>query len=385
MCFYFSGLSQLLLRFRALFDLVQPEPCGFLPAVLGQHFVRRGRRLGKQRVKVHIIVIGVKVAGGIAIQLRQAAGTGQGDGCPQAERFQRRNAEPFKHSGVQKAFAILHQRFVLAVRHIAGVKDIAGDLGSICFGAAKGSKVLAAGHNKDFIMDRGVLYAVPHIRGGGEMGRAWYEQGRRLNKKHSFEDFVDATRALQKAHLADAWRTVANGGSAGGLLMGAIANMAPECYAGVEADVPFVDALTSILDPDLPLTVTEWDEWGDPLHDPEVYQYMKSYTPYENVPVAVLEGGNDEAAGDGSADGAATGAVAAAQFPRIFITTSMNDTRVLYVEPLKWLARLQSAGVDAVAKIEVEAGHGGLSGRYKQWEEVSYENAWCMDVMGLAH
>ena len=91
------------------------------------------------------------------------------------------------------------------------------------------------------------------------------------------------------------------------------------------------------------------------------------------------------AAGDGSADGAATGAVAAAQFPRIFITTSMNDTRVLYVEPLKWLARLQSAGVDAVAKIEVEAGHGGLSGRYKQWEEVSYENAWCMDVMGLAH
>ena len=235
------------------------------------------------------------------------------------------------------------------------------------------------------MLDRGVLYAVPHIRGGGEMGRAWYEQGRRLNKKHSFEDFVDATRALQKAHLADAWRTVANGGSAGGLLMGAIANMAPECYAGVEADVPFVDALTSILDPDLPLTVTEWDEWGDPLHDPEVYQYMKSYTPYENVPVAVLEGGNDEAAGDGSADGAATGAVAAAQFPRIFITTSMNDTRVLYVEPLKWLARLQSAGVDAVAKIEVEAGHGGLSGRHKQWEEVSYENAWCMDVMGLAH
>lgn len=235
------------------------------------------------------------------------------------------------------------------------------------------------------MLDRGVLYAVPHIRGGGEMGRAWYEQGRRLNKKHSFEDFVDATRALQKAHLADAWRTVANGGSAGGLLMGAIANMAPECYAGVEADVPFVDALTSILDPDLPLTVTEWDEWGDPLHDPEVYQYMKSYTPYENVPVTVLEGGDDEAAGGGSADGAATGALAAAQFPRIFITTSMNDTRVLYVEPLKWLARLQSAGVDAVAKIEVEAGHGGLSGRYKQWEEVSYENAWCMDVMGLAH
>ena len=234
------------------------------------------------------------------------------------------------------------------------------------------------------MLDRGVLYAVPHIRGGGEMGRAWYEQGRRLNKKHSFEDFVDATRALQDAHLADARRTVANGGSAGGLLMGAIANMAPECYAGVEADVPFVDALTSILDPDLPLTVTEWDEWGDPLHDPEVYQYMKSYTPYENVPVARAEDGDGETVDDKvSSAGAATGkAVSAAQFPKIFITTSMNDTRVLYVEPLKWLARLQSAGVDAVAKIEVEAGHGGISGRYKQWQEVSYENAWCMDVMG---
>ena len=241
------------------------------------------------------------------------------------------------------------------------------------------------------MLDRGVLYAVPHIRGGGEMGRAWYEQGRRLNKKHSFEDFVDATRALQDAHLADARRTVANGGSAGGLLMGAIANMAPECYAGVEADVPFVDALTSILDPDLPLTVTEWDEWGDPLHNPEVYQYMKSYTPYENVPVEPIADADADA--DGTVDGGEaakeTGAtsvgVPAARFPRIFITTSMNDTRVLYVEPLKWLARLQSAGVDAVAKIEVEAGHGGISGRYKQWQEVSYENAWCMDVMGLAH
>ncbi|WP_137658005.1 S9 family peptidase [Bifidobacterium moukalabense] len=214
------------------------------------------------------------------------------------------------------------------------------------------------------MLDRGVLYAVPHIRGGGEMGRAWYEQGHLLNKKHSFEDFVDATQALQRAGLASPARTVANGGSAGGLLMGAVANMAPECYAGIEADVPFVDALTSILDPSLPLTVTEWDEWGDPLHNADVYRYMKGYTPYENAP---------ESADD----------VRVAVFPKIFITTSMNDTRVLYVEPMKWLARLQHAGVDAVAKIEVEAGHGGTSGRYKQWEEVSYENAWCLSVMGI--
>jgi len=237
------------------------------------------------------------------------------------------------------------------------------------------------------MLDRGVLYAVPHIRGGGEMGRAWYEQGRRLNKKHSFEDFVDATRALQDAHLADARRTVANGGSAGGPRIGGPAHHAPQCYAGVEADVPFVDALTSILDPDLPLTVTEWDEWGDPLHDPEVYRYMKSYTPYENVPVARAEDGDGETVDDKvSSAGAATGkAVSAAQFPKIFITTSMNDTRVLYVEPLKWLARLQAAGVDAGARIEGGAGRGGLSGREQAGQEVSYENAWCMDVMGLAH
>lgn len=213
------------------------------------------------------------------------------------------------------------------------------------------------------LLDRGVLYACVHVRGGGEMGRAWYEQGRRLNKKHTFEDFVDATRALQRMGLASPARTVAEGGSAGGLLMGAIANMAPECYAGIEADVPFVDALTSILDPSLPLTVTEWDEWGDPLHDRAVYEYMKSYSPYENAP----EPGDPRARA----------------FPKIFVTTSMNDTRVLVVEPLKWVARLQAAGVDAVEKIETEAGHGGTSGRYRQWREISYENAWCLATMGI--
>ena len=212
------------------------------------------------------------------------------------------------------------------------------------------------------LLDRGVLYAVAHIRGGGEMGRAWYEQGRRLAKKHTFEDFVDVTAALQRMGLAEPVTTVANGGSAGGLLMGAVANMAPELYAGIEADVPFVDALTSILHPSLPLTVTEWDEWGDPLHDAEIYRYMKSYAPYENAPASPEQGRG---------------------FPRILVTTSMNDTRVLVVEPLKWVARLQAAGVDAIERIEREAGHGGTSGRYRQWRELAFENAWCLDVMGI--
>ncbi|MDF7663402.1 S9 family peptidase [Bifidobacterium sp. ESL0763] len=233
------------------------------------------------------------------------------------------------------------------------------------------------------MLDRGVLYVVAHVRGGGEMGRAWYEQGRRLNKRRTFEDFVDVTRALERAGLADPGRTVANGGSAGGLLMGAVANMAPECYAGIEADVPFVDALTTILDPSLPLTVTEWDEWGDPLHSKTVYDYMKSYSPYENAPFGHWQGDGDDH--DDGMDGAVDGdkSVKASGFPRIFATTSMNDTRVLYVEPLKWIARLQSQGVDAIARIEVEAGHGGASGRYHQWREVSEENAWCLSAMGI--
>lgn len=221
------------------------------------------------------------------------------------------------------------------------------------------------------MLDRGVLYVVPHVRGGGEMGRAWYEMGRRRNKKHTFEDFIDVTAAIQDCGLADRARTVANGGSAGGLLMGAVANMAPERFAGIEADVPFVDALTTILDPTLPLTVTEWDEWGDPLHDAETYRYMKTYTPYENAP----------APGEGGArwpDGTPVTA-----FPKIFVTTSMNDSRVMVVEPFKWVARLQAAGLDAIIKIEAEAGHGGTSGRYAQWKQICYENAWVLAAMGI--
>ncbi len=225
------------------------------------------------------------------------------------------------------------------------------------------------------LLDRGVLYAVPHVRGGGEMGRAWYENGRRMHKKHTFEDFVDVTAALQDCGLADPARTVANGGSAGGLLMGAVANMAPERYAGIEADVPFVDALTTMLDPSLPLTVTEWDEWGDPLHDVQAYRYMRDYSPYENAPMP-------EPAADGAVHAVWRDGEAVEHYPRIFVTTSMNDTRVLVVEPLKWVARLQAAGLDALIKIEVEAGHGGGTGRYKQWCDVCYENAWCLEAMG---
>ncbi|WP_251149720.1 S9 family peptidase [Cellulosimicrobium sp. Marseille-Q4280] len=210
------------------------------------------------------------------------------------------------------------------------------------------------------LLDRGVVFAVAHVRGGGELGRTWYDDGKMLAKTNTFTDFVAVARHLVETGWTSPQQMVAQGGSAGGLLMGAVTNLAPELFAGVLAQVPFVDALTSILDPSLPLTVVEWDEWGDPLHDPEVYRYMRSYTPYENVP--------DDAS----------------RFPRILAVTSLNDTRVLYVEPAKWVARLRAAGAPALLRIEMNAGHGGVSGRYDSWREVAYEDAWVLDVLGRA-
>jgi len=210
------------------------------------------------------------------------------------------------------------------------------------------------------LLDRGVVFAVAHVRGGGEMGRRWYDEGKTLAKRTTFTDFVAVARHLVDAGWTSPEQLVAQGGSAGGLLMGAVTNLAPELFAGVLAQVPFVDALTSILDPSLPLTVVEWDEWGDPLHDPDVYRYMRTYTPYENVP--------DDAS----------------HYPRILAVTSFHDTRVLYVEPAKWVARLRAAGAPALLKIEMHAGHGGVSGRYEGWREVAYEDAWVLDVLGLA-
>ena len=209
------------------------------------------------------------------------------------------------------------------------------------------------------LLDRGVVFAVAHVRGGGELGRFWYEDGKKLTKKNTFTDFVACARHLIDSGWTTPERMVAEGGSAGGLLMGAVANLAPELFAGILADVPFVDALTSILDPSLPLTVIEWDEWGDPLHDAAVYEYMRSYTPYENVRLG-------------------------AAYPPILAATSLNDTRVLYVEPAKWVARLRELGADAQLKIEMAAGHGGVSGRYNAWRQRAWELAWLLDRLGLA-
>ena len=210
------------------------------------------------------------------------------------------------------------------------------------------------------LLDRGVVFAVAHVRGGGEMGRRWYDQGKLLAKKNTFTDFVACARHLVESGWTSTEKLVARGGSAGGLLMGAVANVAPDAFTGIVAQVPFVDALNSILDPSLPLTVTEWEEWGNPLADPEVYQYMKSYTPYENV--------------------------AAVDYPAILAVTSLNDTRVLYHEPTKWIARLRDVAPQGsyLLKTEMGAGHGGPSGRYNAWKEEAFVTAWILDQFGLA-
>jgi oligopeptidase B len=209
------------------------------------------------------------------------------------------------------------------------------------------------------LLDRGFVFAIAHVRGGGEMGRRWYDDGKMLRKVNTFTDFIACARYVVKDGWTTQDRLIARGGSAGGLLMGAVANISPDAFGGIVAQVPFVDALTTILDPTLPLTVPEWEEWGDPLHNAEVYQYMKSYSPYENVSPGQV-------------------------YPPILAVTSLNDTRVFYHEPAKWIARLQAAanGGPFLLRTEMTAGHGGRSGRYDKWHEEAMVLAWIIATAG---
>jgi oligopeptidase B len=207
------------------------------------------------------------------------------------------------------------------------------------------------------LLDRGFVFAIGHVRGGGEMGRHWYVEGRLMAKKNTFTDFVACAEHLVTSQWTSAARLFARGGSAGGLLVGAVANLAPAAFGGIVAEVPFVDPLTSILDPSQPLTVTEWEEWGNPLESAEAYAYIKSYSPYENV--------------------------AARPYPAILALGSLNDTRVLYHEPAKWVARLRALApeADVLLKTEMGAGHGGPSGRYDSWHQEAFILAWILTMV----
>ena len=212
------------------------------------------------------------------------------------------------------------------------------------------------------LMDRGLVVALAHVRGGGEQGRAWYEQGRLRHKMTSMTDFLACADRLVGAGWVSGDRLAAEGGSAGGLLVGSAAMLAPERFAGVLAEVPFVDALTTMLDPSLPLTVTEYEEWGNPTDDPDAYADIAAYSPYGLVRAGV-------------------------RYPAILATTSLNDARVSYAEPAKWVARLRAVAGDAprrppLLRTELVAGHAGRSGRYDVWRQVAWEYAFVLDSVG---
>jgi len=220
------------------------------------------------------------------------------------------------------------------------------------------------------LLDRGVVYAIAHVRGGGELGRRWYEEGRLAAKPNTFSDFVACARHLVAKGFTTPRRLAARGGSAGGLLVGAAINLAPELFGAVVAEVPFVDVLTTMLDDSLPLTVGEWEEWGNPAADAETYGRLKSYSPYDNV-------------AGGGADGG--GEPQPRPFPDMLVTAGLNDARVGFWEPAKWVARIRARhpGTRVLLRTELGAGHGGPSGRYDAWKEEALVYAFLLDALGV--
>jgi len=209
------------------------------------------------------------------------------------------------------------------------------------------------------LLDRGFAFAIAHIRGGEEMGRYWYEEGKFFNKKNTFTDYIACAEYLidQKYTSKDA--LFAQGGSAGGLLMGAVANMAPQLFKGMIAQVPFVDVVTTMLDESIPLTTGEYDEWGNP-NQKDYYDYMKSYSPYDNV--------------------------SAQAYPAMLVTTGYWDSQVQYWEPAKWVAKLRATKTDKnplLLYCNMDTGHGGASGRFKRFRETAMEYAFIFDLIGI--
>lgn len=209
------------------------------------------------------------------------------------------------------------------------------------------------------LLERGFVYAIAHIRGGQEMGRQWYEDGKMMKKKNSFTDFIDVSEYLIKQKYTNPGKLFAQGGSAGGLLMGAVVNMRPDLYKGIHAAVPFVDVITTMLDTSIPLTTGEFDEWGNPA-DKEAYDYMLSYSPYDNVE-------NKE-------------------YPNLLVTTGLHDSQVQYFEPAKWVAKLREMKTDdnlLLLQTNMEAGHGGASGRFQPYRETALQYAFFLKLAGF--
>jgi oligopeptidase B len=208
------------------------------------------------------------------------------------------------------------------------------------------------------LLDRGFVVAIAHVRGGEELGRAWYRDGKLFAKRNSFTDFIAAAEHLIGTGYTRPGLLAINGGSAGGLLMGAVTNLRPDLFKVVVAEVPFLDVVNTMLDPSLPLTVIEYDEWRNP-NDPDAYAYMKSYSPYDNI--------------------------GAKAYPHMLVTAGLNDPRVAYWEPAKWTARLRARKTDnnrLLLKTHMGAGHAGASGRYDALRELAFKYAFVLDTIG---
>jgi oligopeptidase B len=239
------------------------------------------------------------------------------------------------------------------------VKDGNNPLYLYGYGAYGISREPTFSSNRLSLLDRGFIYAIAHVRGGGEMGRYWYDEGKLLKKKNTFADFIACAEHLIAENYTSSDKLVIYGGSAGGLLVGAVTNMRPDLFKAVIADVPFVDALNTMLDPSIPLTVIEYEEWGNP-NEEESYGYIKSYSPYDNV----------EAKG----------------YPNMLITAGLNDPRVQYWEPAKWTAKLRALKTDKkilLLKTKMGEGHMGASGRYDYLKDIAFEYAFIFDLFGI--
>jgi oligopeptidase B len=249
---------------------------------------------------------------------------------------------------------------VSLVRRKGVPRDGSAPLLLTAYGSYGFSSPVSFSSNRLALLDRGVAFAIAHIRGGGELGKAWHDQGRMLHKKNTFTDFIAVAEHLIAQGYTSKQRLAVTGGSAGGLLMGAVTNMRPDLFKVVVSKVPFVDVINTMLDGSLPLTAGEWEEWGDPRKREE-YEYMRSYCPYSNL--------------------------AHKAYPALLITTSFNDSQVMYWEPAKYVARLRTLKTDAnplLLKTNMAAGHGGASGRYDYLREVAYDYAFMLSQLGLA-
>jgi len=244
------------------------------------------------------------------------------------------------------------------------------------YGAYGYSLPLGFSSSRLSLLDRGFVLAYAHVRGGGDMGKAWHDAGRLMQKRNTFTDFVTVTEHLVAEGWGAADRVAAEGGSAGGLLMGAIVNMRPDLYRAIVAHVPFVDVMNTMLDPSLPLTVPEYEEWGDP-NEKEAFEYMLSYSPYDNLS---SQHANTGRAGDPEHP------LLAKDYPAMLVKTSLHDSQVMYWEPAKYVAKMRTLRVDGrnlVLHTNLTAGHGGASGRYDYLKEIALDYVFLLRELGV--